>query len=559
MTQLTRLPEWQKLIEHKKRLSSHHMRDLFQANPQRFQQFSLSTPFLLFDYSKNIISNETLTLLLQLADAIHLPEKIEALFAGQKINNTEELPALHTALRNKHQAIFVDGQDVMPAIQTALQKIKKFTEQISNQKWLGFSNKPISDIVNIGIGGSDLGPRMATHALSAYHHPKLQFHFIANIDGTIITQTLKKLNPETTLFIISSKSFSTVETLTNAKTAKEWFIKTTQQNNLDKNFIAVTGNVEKAINFGISTENIFPLWDWVGGRYSLWSAIGLPIALAIGMKNFEEFLEGAYYIDQHFQKTDITQNIPLIMGLLNVWYRNFFDAPAHAILPYDERLKYLPAYLQQAKMESQGKRVKHDGKKISYKTGQIIFGETGTNGQHSFHQLLHQGTQFFPVDFIAATSHQHELDHHHTILLANALSQSKTLMEGKTKAEILMELQSTKLTKKQIQQLAPHKVLPGNRPNNFLLFSTINPFNLGALIAIYEHSIFVESAVWQINAFDQWGVENGKKTANEILPLLENPGRPLTFDDSTNGLIEYYRQQHGDGARDIYKLIFPHK
>lgn len=543
MTTITRLPEWQKLIEHKKHFSSCHMRDLFQKNPQRFQQFSVTTPFLLFDYSKNILSQETLTLLLQLAEAIHLPEKIDALFTGQKINNTEGLPALHTALRNKNRAVFIDGENVTPAIQAAVDKIKNFTGKVRHQKWLGFSGKPITDIVNIGIGGSDLGPRMAIHALAAYHHSKLKFHFIANIDGTVITQTLKKLNPETTLFIVSSKSFNTIETLTNARTAKEWFIIMTQQNNLDKNFIAVTGNTEKALKFGISKENIFPLWDWVGGRYSLWSAIGLPIALAIGMKNFEEFLEGAYYMDQHFQKTELTQNISLIMGLINVWYRNFFNAAAHAILPYDERLKYLPAYLQQAKMESQGKQVRYNGKKISYKTGQIIFGETGTNGQHSFHQLLHQGTQFIPVDFIASSSHQHDLDHHHTILLANALSQSKTLMEGKTKAEILMELQNTKLTKKQIQQLAPHKVLPGNRPSNFLLFSSISPFNLGALIAIYEHSIFVESAIWQINAFDQWGVENGKKTADEILPLLENPDRPLTSDDSTNGLIEYYRQQ----------------
>jgi glucose-6-phosphate isomerase len=512
MANITLLPEWQALQDHQAEMADTHMRELFQRDPQRFQQFSFEAANLFLDYSKNRITTKTLDLLLRLADAVKLREQIEALFAGKPINQSEQRPALHMALRDPNHH---------PQIQSTLEKMANFAEQVRSGTWRGYSGQPISDIVNLGIGGSHLGPAMVVEALHAYADPRLRLHFVSNVDGATISQTLEYLNPATTLFIISSKSFSTIETLTNAQTAMQWLQQKAGNNvDLSHHFVAATERAEKATAFGIAATNIFPLWEWVGGRYSLWSAVGLPILLAIGNNNFQALLAGAHAMDQHFQTAAFKKNMPVIMGLLDVWYGNFWNAQARGVLPYADALKSLPAYLQQVHMESLGKQVTQSGEPIDYATGQIIFGQTGTDGQHSFHQLLHQGTALIPVDFVVPISQT--LEKHQRILLANALAQSKALMEGR--------------------ELEPHKTLPGNRPSNTLLLPQLNPSNLGALLALYEHKVFVESIVWQINAFDQWGVEIGKQLANTILPYLSHTNSVEELDSSTTGLIEQYRK-----------------
>jgi len=526
MNLVTQLPQWQALIAHQATLANQHLRDLLHQNPKRFEKFSLEAAGLLLDYSKNHIDETTINLLCDLAIAQQLPESIAAMFNGEIINQSELNPALHTALRNPTATpTLVNGIDIMPSIQQTLTQMNELSEQIRNQS-------KITDIVNIGIGGSDLGPKLVIEALTPYVIPSLRFHFINNIDSTCIHQTLKNLIPDKTLFIIASKSFTSVETLTNAESALSWF-KQTSNNNPADHFIAITNNTKLAKTFGIKTEHTFTMEPWVGGRYSLWSAIGLPIMLAIGSKLFKQLLMGAHEMDQHFRSAPLSQNMPVILGLLNVWYNNFFGTRARAILPYAESLQKLPAYLQQAEMESTGKQVTQDGKSLNYATGQIVFGDVGTNGQHSFFQLLHQGTQLIPVDFIVPMRSHYPLANHHPILVANAFSQSKALAEGKMYNELLAENVPP--------TLVPHKVSTGNRPSNTILIQQITPQSLGALLALYEHKIYVQSVIWQINAFDQWGVELGKQLASMLLPNLLDDKNHFAVDSSTSGLIKFYR------------------
>lgn len=526
------------------------MRDLFQADTNRAEHFSLSAADLFLDYSKNRITAKTLELLCQLADATNLSEKINAMFDGAIVNDSEHRPALHSALRNlNNDAIVVNGENVMPSINQTLDAMAKLVTQIHTDDWRGFSNKTITDVVNLGIGGSDLGPAMATEALAPYAVSNLRLHFVSNLDGSHIAQTLNKLNPETTLFIVSSKSFTTIDTIANAETAKSWFKQNTNNASLDKHFLAITCNQNKAVEFGINAENIFPIWEWIGGRYSLWSAIGLPIALVIGMDHFRELLAGAHAMDQHFRSAPFAQNMPVILGLLDIWYGNFFAAQAHAILPYDQSLNLLPAYLQQASMESNGKQVTQQGEPVDYTTGPVIFGTPGTNAQHTFFQLLHQGTYLVPVDFIVPATSHYPIGQHHATLFANCLSQSKALMQGKTAEQVLEELQLAGYTKEAAQKLLPHKVTPGNRPSNTIIFPKLTPQTLGALLALYEHKIFAQCAIWQINPFDQWSVELGKQLAATILPELNNEKNSSQQDSSTKNLITYYKSR--------YTLSFP--
>ncbi len=539
MSELTTLPQWQALTKHHQEIANLHMRNLFHADNNRFNDFSLKAAGLLLDYSKNRITKETLRLFNNLLETLDITKQINAMFNGENINTSENRPALHIALRNfTHQSIIVNQQDIMPHIKANLSNMQKLTDRIHNNTWLP-NNRAITDIVNIGVGGSDLGPAMATEALTPYKNPQLKLHFVSNIDSAHITQTLNKLNPNTTLFIISSKSFTTQETLINATTAKTWFI---QQGGgkLDKHFIAVTGNLTKAKQFGFVSDNIFPIWDWVGGRYSLWSAIGLPIALAIGMDNFLDLLKGAHAMDQHFRTAPFLQNMPILLAILSTWYINFFGTRVQAILPYEQHLALLPTYLQQAEMESTGKHVRHNGAPLSYNTGPVIFGVAGTNGQHAFYQLLHQGTQLIPSDFIITANSHHPIRDHHPILFANALSQSKALLEGKNAEETFQELLNSGHDEITAKKLLPHKVLLGNQPSNTIVLPKLTPHSLGALIALYEHKIFVESIIWDINAFDQWSVELGKQLANHMLPHLKSQQNTALFDTSTNGLINYY-------------------
>lgn len=541
MHDLTQLPAWQALTKHHQTIAGLHMRDLFRQDDNRFNKFSLKAANLLLDYSKNRVTEETLRLFDELFNALHLKEKIRALVNGGLVNTTENRPALHTALRERpDRIILVNNENIMPLIQNNLAKMRAFVASIHEHTWLGGGQK-ITDIVNLGVGGSDLGPALVTKALAPYHTHHCNFHFVSNIDSAHIAPVLKRLNPHSTLFIVSSKSFSTQETLKNMQTAKNWFQQQGGEH-FAKHFIAITGNAAKAQSFGFSSENIFPVWEWVGGRYSLWSAIGLPITLAIGMDNFHDLLAGAHAMDEHFLNAPFLENMPVILALLSIWYINFFGARVQAVLPYEQYLKLLPVYLQQAEMESNGKKIRHNGKSINYHTSPVIFGTTGTNGQHAFYQLLHQGTQLIPADFIIAAASHHPLDDHHTILFANALSQSKALLEGKSADEALHELLAAGYDKAAASALAPHKTLPGNQPSNTIILPKLTPFNLGALIALYEHKIFVESVVWDINAFDQWSVELGKQLANTILPALKDPGKKPDYDASTDGLIRYYRE-----------------
>ncbi len=542
MTKLTRLPAWQALQEHVGQVRDLHMRELFAADPQRFNRYSLRCGELLLDYSKNRITDETLRLLFALARESALQDWIERMFRGDKINFTEQRAVLHTALRNRSNTpVCVDGQDVMPEVNRVLEKMRGFTGQVRSGSWKGFSGKPISDVVNIGIGGSDLGPVMVTEALIPYQGP-LAVHFVSNVDGSQIHDTLARLNPETTLFLVASKTFTTQETLANAHQARRWLLEAAGADSaVAQHFVALSTNRAQVQAFGIDPDNMFEFWDWVGGRYSLWSAIGLSIALYVGMERFEELLAGAHDMDQHFRSAPLEQNMPVILAMLGIWYQNFMGAESHAILPYDQHLHRLPAYLQQADMESNGKRVTRSGEVVDYSTGPVIWGEPGTNGQHAFYQLIHQGTRLIPADFLTAVNAHHSLKGQQQILFCNYIAQTEALMRGKTQAEARAELESQGLTEQQIRDLLPHKLFPGNRPTNSLLYPRLTPFLLGQLIALYEHKIFVQGAVWQINSFDQWGVELGKQLASTVQSELEQ-GIAGAHDASTLGLLDFYRE-----------------
>ncbi len=540
----TQLPAWRALQQHYQAIRDIHMRDLFAADPQRFQRFSVQFEDLLLDYSKNRITQETMALLIDLARQAGLADAIEAMFQGKKINVTEHRAVLHVALRNRsNHPIWVDGQDVMPKVNGVLARMRRFSEAVRSGQWRGFSGKPITDVVNIGIGGSDLGPRMVVRALTPYHHPRLRVHFVSNVDGTDIAETLATLNPETTLFLIASKTFTTQETMTNAHTARDWFMLAARDASaIAKHFVAMSTHRERVMAFGIDPENMFEFWDWVGGRYSLWSAIGLSIALAVGFDQFEALLAGAHAMDQHFRTAAFEENIPVILGLLGVWYNNFFGAETHAVLPYDQTLELLPAHLQQLDMESNGKSVTLDGQWVDYQTGPILWGRPGTNGQHAFYQLIHQGTKLIPADFLAPAQSHHPIGRHHDILIANFLAQTEALMKGKTEEEVRAELQAQGIPEDQLALLAPAKTFPGNRPTNSMLFKKLTPRTLGSLIAMYEHKVFVQGVIWRINSFDQMGVELGKVLAKAILPELEGPEPVHTHDSSTNGLIQAYKR-----------------
>jgi glucose-6-phosphate isomerase len=539
----TDLPAWKALQEHHKEVAGLHMRNLFADDPERFEKFSLRLGDILFDYSKNRITEKTNELLIDLARQTGLAENIQAMFAGEEINTTEGRAVLHVALRNRsNRPVLVDGEDVMPEVNRVLAKMRVFSEAVRSGDWKGYTGKSMTDVVNIGIGGSDLGPQMVTAALAHYAHPDLHSHFVSNIDGTQLAETLKNLSPESTLFIIASKTFTTQETMTNANSAKEWFLSGSKEEAaIAKHFVAVSTNTAEVIKFGIDPDNMFEFWDWVGGRYSLWSAIGLPIVLAIGMDHFDALLSGAHRVDEHFRTAPFEENIPVIMALLGIWYNNFFGAETQAILPYDQYMYRFPAYLQQGDMESNGKSVTKNGNRVDYSTGPIIWGEPGTNGQHAFYQLIHQGTKLIPCDFLAPANSLNPLGEHHAILMANFLAQTEALMRGKTAEEVRAELSASGHSGEELETLVSAKTFEGNKPSNSLLFSELTPETLGALIALYEHKIFTQGLIWHVNSFDQMGVELGKQLAKVIEPELKGEVRVSSHDASTNGLINYYK------------------
>lgn len=548
MTSLTASPAWQALVAHRQEMEGVHLRDLFAADPQRFDRFSLLLGDLLLDYSKNRITEKTMALLVDLAEQAQVTEQIAAMFSGQKINNTEGRAVLHVALRASAAAeqppIVVDGVDVLPGVKRVLAQMRQFSTAVRSGEWRGYTGKPITDIVNIGIGGSDLGPKMVTLALTPYHQAGLRAHFVSNVDGTDIAETLKHLNPETALFLIASKTFTTQETMTNAHTARSWFLQHAQDEAaIARHFAALSTNRAAVEKFGIDPANMFEFWDWVGGRYSLWSAIGLPIALMVGMDRFEELLAGGRALDDHFRSAPLTENLPVILALLGIWYNNFWDAQSHAILPYDQYLARFPAYFQQGDMESNGKGVTKAGERVDYTTGPIIWGEPGTNGQHAFYQLIHQGTKLVPCDFLAPVESQNPIGEHHPILIANFLAQTEALMKGKTAQEVRAELAAQNIPAEQLDVLVAARTFSGNRPSNTLFFQKLTPFMLGMLIALYEHKIFTQGVIWQINSFDQMGVELGKVLAKAIEPELQGDAPVETHDSSTNGLITFFKQR----------------
>jgi glucose-6-phosphate isomerase len=545
MSALTHTAAWQALQSHYQTMRRVHMRDLFAADPQRFVDFSLRFNDLLLDYSKNIATKETMALLFALARQARLEEWIGRMFAGEKINVTERRAVLHVALRNRsNHPILSDGADVMPKVNAVLEQMRRFGGQVRSGERRGYSGKRLTDVVNIGIGGSDLGPVMVTEALKPYAAGGLRTHFVSNIDGTHIAETLKRVDPEATLFVIASKTFTTQETITNARTARAWFLEHARdQAAVAGHFVALSTNAAEVAAFGIDTRNMFEFWDWVGGRYSLWSAIGLSIVLAIGMDNFEELLAGAHDMDMHFRNAPLEENLPVIMGLLGIWYNNFFGAQTHAILPYDQYLHRFPAYFQQGDMESNGKRVDRGGEEVDYSTGPVIWGEPGTNGQHAFYQLIHQGSKLIPCDFLTPVESHNPVGEHHRILLSNFFAQTEALMRGKTAAEVRTELEAAGLSGEEVERLAPHRVFPGNKPTNSLVFQKLTPRTLGALTALYEHKIFTQGIIWNINSFDQWGVELGKQLAKAILPELADEHMVSSHDSSTNGLINYYKSR----------------
>ena len=541
MSELTKSAIWQSLNAHYENIRPIQMRDLFKQDPNRFENFSLHINDLLFDFSKNRITKETLNLLIDLANHTNLKDQIEAMFRGDKINATENRPALHTALRGcqQYKAVYVDNEDITPEINRVLDKIERFCDQIRSGKWRGYSGKKITNIVNIGIGGSDLGPKTVLTALQPYAAENIKIHFVSNIDQANIIETISNLTPETTLFIISSKTFTTQETMTNAHSARQWLMNSAQNSQaISKHFVAISANRDEAINFGITSDNIFEFWDWVGGRYSLWSAIGLSIAISIGYKNFCQLLQGANDIDNHFRHTPFEGNIPVIMALLGIWYNNFFNAASHAILPYAHSLRYLSDYLQQCDMESNGKSFDREGLEVNYETGPIIWGQSGPNGQHAFFQLIHQGTKLVPCDFIAPACNRYDSTEQHAILLSNFLAQPEALMQGQTLEQIKTELNQDDLS----IMLLYSKTFSGNRPSNSIIFKEVSPKTVGSLIALYEHKTFVQGCIWNINSFDQMGVELGKKLARTLLPELNNNQIIDSHDSSTNGLINYYKK-----------------
>jgi glucose-6-phosphate isomerase len=545
MSKLTLSTAWHALSAHYNTIKPLHMRSLFADDPARFENFSVKSGALLLDYSKNRITAETRRLLIELAEKADLPAAIGRMFNGDKINITEQRAVLHTALRNRSdKPVFVEGVDVMPDVRRVLGLMRKFTDSVRSGQHVGYTGRAITDIVNIGIGGSDLGPLMVCEALKSCASPALRAHFISNVDATQLVETLKKLDAQTTLFIVSSKTFTTQETLTNARSARAWLVGALGSDSAVANhFAAVSTNLKATAAFGINPDNVFEFWDWVGGRYSLWSAIGLPIALYIGMDKFEELLSGAHAMDEHFCTAPLSQNMPVLMGMLGIWYGNFFAAGSNAVLPYDQYLHRFPAYLQQLDMESNGKRVDRCGSVVDYDTGMAVWGEPGTNGQHAFYQLIHQGTRMIPADFLAPVHSNNPLGEHHAILLANCFAQTEALMIGKTTDEARAELQAQGLAGEALEALLPHKVFPGNKPTNTLLFDRLDPHTLGMLIALYEHKVFVQGIVWNINSFDQWGVELGKQLAARILPELLDGSVKSTHDDSTRSLIDYYHRQ----------------
>ena len=534
---------WKQLGDHARRMRAVHMRDLFADDPGRFERYSIQFEDILVDFSKHLITDETMNLLIKLAEETHLKSAIDAMFAGEKINETENRAVLHTALRNRSdKPVYVDGKNVMPEVNAVLAQMESFSGKVISGEWRGYTGERITDIVNIGIGGSDLGPVMVTEALKPYAEKNIRVHFVSNVDGTHLVETLKNLKPASTLFIVVSKTFTTQETMTNAHSAKKWLLeKLADERVVARHFVAVSTNVSAVKAFGIDEKNIFKFWDWVGGRYSLWSAVGLSIACAIGFDRFRELLEGAHAMDRHFRETEFRKNIPIILALLGIWYRNFFDAPSWAILPYDQYLHRFPAYLQQADMESNGKSVDRNGFKTDYQTGPIIWGEPGTNGQHAFYQLIHQGTQLIPCDFLAAAQSHNDIGDHHRKLLANFFAQTEALMNGKNESEVRKELMTEGLSGEKLEKLIPFKVFSGNRPTTSILYKKLTPRVLGALIAMYEHKIFVQGIIWNIYSFDQWGVELGKQLAKKILPELETANEINTHDSSTNGLINMYK------------------
>jgi glucose-6-phosphate isomerase len=547
MSRLTQSKTWQQLAAHQKTIATQHMRAMFAQDDDRFNKFSIQYKDILLDYSKNRITQETLDLLLKLARDVDIEGWREKMFSGEKINFTEGRAVLHTALRNRSkQPVMVDGKDVMPDVNRVLAQMRDFTARVRNNVWRGYTGKTITDVVNIGIGGSDLGPFMVCNALKPYSRSSMNAHFVSNIDGAHLSMTLQKCNPETTLFIVASKTFTTQETITNARSARDWFLQAARDEaHVAKHFVALSTNAAEVSKFGIDTANMFEFWDWVGGRYSLWSAIGLPIALNVGMDCFEELLQGGFEMDEHFRTAPLEQNMPVILALLGVWYNNFFDAQTHAIFPYDQCLNRFAAYFQQGDMESNGKFVDREGQRVDYSTGPVLWGEPGTNGQHAFYQLIHQGTKLVPSDFMIPMETQYPLGSHHKVLLSNFFAQPKALMHGKTADEARLELKNAGMNGDALERLVPHKVFEGNRPTNSIMFRKLDPRTLGRLIALYEHKIFVQGMIWNINSFDQWGVELGKQLAQKILPQLDD-NIPITeHDASTNGLINYYKTHHG--------------
>ena len=534
---------WQLLKEHYDQIKDKHLRQWFKEDPQRFDKFSIQFNDILFDYSKNRIEEKTLKLLIQLAEETQVKEAIEKQFSGDKINETENRAVLHTALRNrKNTPVIVDGEDVMPKINKVLSQMQRFSESVISGEWKGYTGKAITDVVNIGIGGSDLGPLMVVEGLK-YYKTRLNLHFVSNIDGTHIVETLKPLNPETTMFIVASKTFTTQETMTNAQTAKDWFLKSAKlESEVAKHFVALSTNQEAVTKFGINQDNMFEFWDWVGGRYSIWSAIGLSICLAVGYDNFTELLEGGNEVDLHFRNTELNKNIPVILALLGIWYNNFFGAEDVALLPYEQYLHRFAAYFQQGDMESNGKYIDRSGKKVDYQTGPIIFGEPGTNGQHAFYQLIHQGTKLIPCDFFAGAQTLNKVSDHHEKLISNFFAQTEALAFGKTEEVVYKELKDQGKNEEEINKLKPYKIFEGNRPTNSFLYKILTPKLLGKLIAIYEQKIFVQGVIWNIFSFDQWGVELGKQLANKVLPELSGDQEITTHDSSTNGLINAYKK-----------------
>lgn len=544
MQKLTERASWKALEAHFEKIKDVHMRDLFAQDKQRFKKFSTQMDDILLDFSKNRIDDETFTLLCDLAKDIGIEEWRDQMFSGAPINNSEFRPVLHTALRNRSNTpVFVDGEDVMPKINRVLAQIRYFTERVRGGHLRGYSGHLITDVINIGIGGSDLGPHVVCDSMKPYAQRGMNVHFVSNVDPTHLTEILKSVQPESVLIIVSSKTFTTQETMLNAKSARRWFVEQTgNEKAVARHFVAVTANKQAASDFGILEENMFEFWDWVGGRYSLWSAIGLPIALYLGMDHFEELLEGAYAMDMHFKSAPIEKNIPVILALLGIWYNNFFNAQSHAVMAYNQYLRRFPAYLQQLDMESNGKTIDREGARVDYLTGPIIWGETGSNAQHAFFQLLHQGTKPVPADFLVPARSKNPLGNQQGVLLANYFAQTRALMMGRTEAEARAELGASGFSEAIIKEVLPHKIFEGNKPTNSIIFENLDPRTLGALFAMYEHKVFVQGVIWNINSFDQWGVEYGKQLASDIQKELRDKTETSRYDDSTNNLINYYRK-----------------